>query len=125
MTACGGGVYSPLAPTMTSARPRTETKRREPDSASNGDEHRRPVPFVSPASDLLTVIGRDGCFKRVAPTFPPAFGYVEAELLDQPFLTFVHPDDVAATSAALDKLAQGEPTIGLENRFRGKNASYR
>jgi PAS domain S-box-containing protein len=83
------------------------------------------VPFVSPANDLLSVIGRDGCFKRVAPLFPSAFGYAEEELLGQPFLSFIHPADVARTSAALEKLARGEPTIGLENRFRCKDTSYR
>jgi len=36
----------------------------------------------------MTVIGADGCFKRGAPIFPSAFGYVEAELLGRPFLSF-------------------------------------
>ena len=98
-------------------------------AASEGDEHPpsvvEHVPFVSPANDLLTVIGRDGCFKRVALLFPPAFGYAEEELLDRAFLSFIHPADTPATSTALEKLARGEPTLGLENRFRCKDASYR
>jgi PAS domain S-box-containing protein len=73
----------------------------------------------------LTVIAQDGRFKRVAPAFPPAFGYVEAELLDRRFLGFIHPADTAATGMALDKLAQGQPTLGLENRFRCKDGAYR
>jgi PAS domain S-box-containing protein len=83
------------------------------------------VAFVSPANHLLTVIGWDGCFKRLAPLFPPAFGYAEEELLDQPFLSFIHAADTAATNTALEQLARGEPTLGLENRFRCKDASYR
>jgi PAS domain S-box-containing protein len=97
-------------------------------SVSNARELRSPPPeHHAPlfAADLLTAIGRDGCFKRMAPTFPPAFGYIEAELLDQPFITFIHPADQAATRAALEQLAQGEPTLGLENRFRCKDGSYR
>jgi PAS domain S-box-containing protein len=78
--------------------------------------------FVLPSSDVLTVIGQDGCFKRVAPALLPAFGYVEAALLDRPFLSFIHPADRPATRAALEQLAQGQPTLGLENRFRGKSA---
>jgi PAS domain S-box-containing protein len=78
-----------------------------------------------PAGELLTVIGSDGCFKRLAPHFAPAFGYVEAELLDRRFLSFIHPADTAATGAALEKLAQGQPTLGLENHFRCKDTSYR
>jgi PAS domain S-box-containing protein len=110
---------------MPSARPTgyrpNPNPMRKTHEVSEGDQHPpsvdEHVAFVSPANDLLTVIGRDGCFKRVAPLFPPAFGYTEEELLDRPFLSFIHPADTAATSAALEKLAQGEPTLGLQNRF--------
>jgi PAS domain S-box-containing protein len=77
------------------------------------------------SADLLTVIDPAGRFKRLGPRFPQTFGYTQAELLDQPFLAFVHPDDRAATSAALNRLGQGEPTLGLENRFHCKDDSYR
>jgi PAS domain S-box-containing protein len=102
---------------------------REIDWASTTEE-RTPragdgAPLVSLAAGLLSLIGRDACFKHLAPTFPPAFGYTEPELLEQPFISFIHPADRTTTSAALDKLAQGEPTLGLENRFRCKDASYR
>jgi PAS domain S-box-containing protein len=83
------------------------------------------APFVSLATDLLTVIGRDGYFQRLAPMFPRAFGYAEADLLNQPVLSFVHPADRASTNAALEKLSRGEPTFGLENRFRRKDGLYR
>src|SRR5947209_6413463 len=74
-----------------------------------------PAPFVSLATDLLTVIGRDGSFQRLAPVFPHAFGYAEADLLNQPFVSFVHPADRASTNAALAKLSRGERRRGLEN----------
>ena len=73
----------------------------------------------------MTVIGWDGCFKRLAPLFARTFGYAEEELLDRPILSFIHPADSAATNTALEQLARGEPTLGLENRFRCKDASYR
>jgi signal transduction histidine kinase len=41
------------------------------------------------------------------------------------FLSFIHAADTAATNTALEQLARGEPTLGLENRFRCKDASYR
>jgi PAS domain S-box-containing protein len=121
------------ATSMASARPTgyrpLASLTRKTNAASEGHDNPPSVvahdPFVSPANDLLTVIGRDGCFKRVAPLFPPAFGYAEEELLDRPFLSFIHPADTTATRAALEKLALGEPTLGLENRFCCKDASYR
>jgi PAS domain S-box-containing protein len=85
----------------------------------------QPASSIALSGDLLAVIGRDGYFKRLAPTFSQAFGYGEAELRAQPLLTFIHPADRDASSAALDKLAQGEPTLGLENRFSCKDGSYR
>jgi PAS domain S-box-containing protein len=110
--------HRPIASQVQGANPVSNGERRQPPA-----EDRQP--FVSLATDLLTVIGPDGCFKRLAPRFPYAFGYTEAELFDQPFLTFIHPADRAATSAAVEKLAQGEPTLGLENRFRSQDGSYR
>jgi hypothetical protein len=78
---------------MASARPAslrlTETKRRGTDLDSRNDERSLSdedgTEFVLPSSDVLTVIGQDGCFKRVAPALLPAFGYVEAALLDRRF----------------------------------------
>src|SRR5260370_39947680 len=87
---------------------------------------RSPPPEDRPplATDLLTVIGGDQCFKRFAPSFPHAFGYTEAELVDLPFITFIHPADRAATSAVLEKLSHGELTHGFENRFCCKDVAY-
>jgi PAS domain-containing protein len=70
--------------------------------------------FVPAATGLLTAIGRDGCFKQLAPTFSAAFGYTENDLLERPFIGFIHPADRPATSLALAKLVQGEPTICLQ-----------
>ena len=118
---------------MSSARPTgqgpTVSRIRETRSLTTGEGRSPPAdhraPFGSLAIDLLTVIGRDGWFKRLAPRFPQAFGYTEAELLDAPFISFIHPLDCAQTSAALEQLGQGAPTLGLENRFRCKDGSYR
>ena len=98
-------------------------------SVSNGEARPPPAedrtPFVSLATDLLAVIGGDRRFKRLGPRFPQAFGYTDAELLDQPFMSCIHRADRAATSAALDKLSQGKPTLEFGNRFRCKDGSYR
>jgi PAS domain S-box-containing protein len=98
-------------------------------SASNAKARPPPAeerpPFVSVATDLLAVVGGDRRFKRLGPRFPQAFGYTEAELIEQPFMSCIHRADRAATSAALDKLAQGKPTLEFANRFRCKDESYR
>ena len=77
------------------------------------------------ATELLMVIGRDGWFKQLTPSFLDAFGYSEADLLGQRYLTFIHPADRASTCSVLETLSQAEPTLGLENRFRCLDGSYR
>jgi signal transduction histidine kinase/CheY-like chemotaxis protein len=51
-------------------------------------------------------------------------GYSEEELLAQPFLSFVHPDDQERTVAAVMQLAAGEEVVLFENRYRHCNGHY-
>jgi signal transduction histidine kinase len=43
----------------------------------------------------------------------------------QPFLDFVHPDDVEHTIAGARCLSEGQMEVGFENRYRCKDGSYR
>ena len=77
----------------------------ETKAAPQGEEHPRSIvdtaAFVSLANNFLNAIGQNGCFKRLVSLFPIAFGYAEQDLLDQPFVSFIHPADAPATCAAL------------------------
>jgi len=75
--------------------------------------------------DVLCIAGFDGYFKRVNPSWERTFGYTSEELLSQPFLEFVHPDDRQQTAAEAEALARGEETVDFENRYRCKDGSYR
>lgn len=67
--------------------------------------------------DLLGIATLDGMFVRVNPAFERTLGYSSAELLSRPFAEFVHPDDRAATQAALEQLARGQEVVQFENRY--------
>jgi PAS domain S-box-containing protein len=81
--------------------------------------------FFTLSMDMLCIAGLDGHFRRVNPAFENILGYTSEELLANPILDFVHPDDRAATRADYLKLNTGEPTTFLENRFRCRDGSYK
>ena len=80
--------------------------------------------FFDLSIDMMCIANTEGYFTRVNPAFG-ALGYSLEELTARPFLDFVHPDDVAATLAEVEKLGRGVPTIHFENRYRNKDGTYR
>lgn len=65
-------------------------------------------------------------FLKVNPAFTEILGYSEEELLEIPFLDFVHPDDIDITRNVLEqKLQAGAKVINFVNRYRCKDRSYR
>jgi PAS domain S-box-containing protein len=81
--------------------------------------------FFDLSIDLLATGSFEGYFVRLNPAFERVLGFTSAELMAQPFLDFVHPDDVEHTIAAAKSLSQGEMEVGFENRYRCKDGAYR
>lgn len=81
--------------------------------------------FFQLAADMLCVASFDGYFKRLNPKFEIVLGYTTEELMAEPFLSFVHPEDQAATIAIAGQLAEGKRVVAFENRYRCKNGAYR
>lgn len=76
--------------------------------------------------DLIATASFDGRFLRVNPSFTRTLGYSAAELVARPFLDFVHPDDRAATVAAVDVQTEaGQEVLNFRNRYRAKDGTYR
>lgn len=74
---------------------------------------------------LLCVADTEGYFRRLNPAFETALGFSRDELLSEPFIHFVHPQDRVSTLHEFEKLTQGIPTAYFENRYRCKDGSYR
>ena len=81
--------------------------------------------FFDLSVDMLCVLGYDGYYKQVNPAFQRTLGYTEEELLAEPFVTFVHPEDRKASLADLGALGSGIQTGVYEERHLHKDGSYR
>jgi len=79
------------------------------------------------SSDLICVADLTSLtFKHINPSFTTVLGYPEQELLEKPFLDFVHPDDRESTIDIVEKkLELGEKVISFTNRYRCADGSYR
>jgi PAS domain S-box-containing protein len=81
--------------------------------------------FFTLSLDMLAIVSLDGYFIQLNPAWEQTLGFTTAELLSQPYIEFVHPDDRESTLAEAQKLAQGIDTLAFENRYRCKDGSYR
>jgi PAS domain S-box-containing protein len=96
------------------------------DIAARVDAERERDRFFSLSLDMLCISAADGYFKRLSPAFTRTLGWSVDELLARPFFDFIHPDDLAATQAEVDRQVQaGETVFDFENRFRHKDGGWR
>ena len=77
------------------------------------------------SSDLLSVIGFDGYFKRLNPAWERTLGFTTEELLAEPAYRFIHPEDHDATRAEEAKVQAGRETLFFENRYLCRDGSFR
>jgi PAS domain S-box-containing protein len=76
------------------------------------------------SQDMLLIIGIDGIIRAANPAWTATLGYAVEDLTGQHFDSFVDPEDVEKTYAAL-ALASREVLPRFENRYRHKDGSWR
>lgn len=75
--------------------------------------------------DMIGVIGFNGRFKQMNPSWTRILGWSVDELLDQRMLNYIHPDDLPVTIQEGRELVAGKEMMAFENRFRCKDDEYR
>jgi len=80
--------------------------------------------FFSLSLDMLCVADTEGHFLDINPAFVKTLGYQREELLTKPYLDFIHPDDIEATLAEIEKLKTGVDTVSFDNRYRCKDGQW-
>lgn len=81
--------------------------------------------FFTLSLDMLCIAGADGYFKRLNPAWERTLGFKVDEMLAEPFLSFVHPDDRERTVAESQRQRAGGHTVTFENRYRCSDGSYK
>lgn len=78
--------------------------------------------FFNMSPDIM-VIMTNSQFVKVNPSVSKTLGFSEEELVNQPFLNFVLPDDHAITKKEFIKLEKGVAIMQFENRWMHKDGS--
>jgi len=79
----------------------------------------------SVSEDLFAVSNFDGYFLSMNPAWTRLLGWSEDEIKAMHVSELRHPDDAPNGVAGRAQLAQGVPTVRMENRFRHKDGSWR
>lgn len=77
------------------------------------------------STDLMLVADFNSEIVSVNPAWTTILDYEAPAIVGRNFMTLVHPDDHAATSNEVGRLASGLTTLRFENRYRHANGSWR
>jgi PAS domain S-box-containing protein len=76
--------------------------------------------------DLLVVVGPDGVFRSVSPSWERMLGLTAEELVGHSYREFVLAEDLASSAEALQRALRGDEESGdFENRYRHKDGGFR
>lgn len=81
--------------------------------------------FFELSLDLLCVIDFEGKFVKINSAWAEFLGWNQKELVGEPYLNFVCPEDLDRTKEAHQNLCEGTKVIYLRNRFKCNDGSYR
>jgi diguanylate cyclase (GGDEF)-like protein/PAS domain S-box-containing protein len=84
------------------------------------------VRFFERSPDLLAIADRRGYFTCLNPEWEAVLGWSLEELMAEPSLNFVHPEDVERTCQEIARATGPSPcTTRYENRFRTRDGVWR
>ncbi|MDP4535341.1 EAL domain-containing protein [Alkalimonas collagenimarina] len=73
--------------------------------------------------DVLAIVNADGYFIQLSEACEAVFGYPREQLMAQPFIDLVHPDDKDITRQEIEKIRHGQETKNFRNRYIRKDGA--
>ncbi len=90
-----------------------------------GEQREQEDRFFEVSIDMLCILGFDGHFARLNPSWERTLGFTRDELMSRPFIEFVHPDDRERTLDQNRRVRRGEQALSFENRYLCRDGSFR
>ena len=81
--------------------------------------------FFDLTKEHLCIADKFGFFKRLNSAWSDSLGYSQEELMAQPYIAFVHPDDRDKTIGVAEELTKTGRIKDFENRYIAKNGNIR
>lgn len=106
--------------TYATARDITDLKQAEQSLRESEERFRS---FFELTADMAC-IAASGYFLQLNEAWEKVLGYSRQELMERPFIDFIHPEDQESTRQVIEeKIAKGETVISFENRYICKDGS--
>jgi len=74
---------------------------------------------ISP--DIVALVNHQGYYKKINPAMVDLLGYAEDEIINHPYIKFVHPDDKKTTNEVKQSFYKGNPVHNYKNRYITKS----
>ena len=81
--------------------------------------------FFTLSLDMLCIADYRGMFRRLNPAWERILGHPIEQLLSRPYLEWIHDDDRESTAVAASRIAEGDPIVHFENRYRCADGSFK
>jgi PAS domain S-box-containing protein len=81
--------------------------------------------FFTLSPDIISIVGTDGYVKKINPAATAILGYTEEDILAQPYIRLIHPEDHELTAHEIEKLRSTQTHNYFENRLITKNGDVK
>ncbi len=81
--------------------------------------------YFTNSLDLLCITDAAGNFRRLNKQWEETLGFPLDEMIGQPFMQYIHPEDKSKTETAVEHLLNHGQVVNFVNRYRHREGSYR